>query len=97
MRVDPTVEHLGLRERKKHQARQRIAHAAHELFQARGFDHVTMADVAVAADVSVKTVFNYFGTKEDLAFEGENQVIAAWLGRSATVPRAPVRSMPCGP
>ncbi|NRQ39171.1 TetR family transcriptional regulator [Nonomuraea sp. NN258] len=36
------------------------------LFMARGFDDVTVAEVARAADVSVNTVFNYFGTKEDL-------------------------------
>ena len=77
--VDPGGQHLGLRERKKLAARRRIAEAAHDLFVARGFDHVTMADVAAAAEMSVKTVFNYFGTKEDLAFEGEDWIIATWL------------------
>jgi AcrR family transcriptional regulator len=58
----------GLRERKKLQTRAAIAAAALELFQARGFDAVTVADVARAADVSEKTVFNHFPTKEDLVF-----------------------------
>jgi AcrR family transcriptional regulator len=58
----------GLRERKKRQTRELIAVAAMELFQERGFDSVTVADVARAADVSEKTVFNYFPTKEDLVF-----------------------------
>ncbi|KAB8189729.1 TetR family transcriptional regulator [Nonomuraea phyllanthi] len=56
----------GLRERKKRQTRQRIADIAMGLFMARGFDNVTVAEVARAADVSVNTVFNYFTTKEDL-------------------------------
>jgi AcrR family transcriptional regulator len=56
----------GLRERKKRETRQRIADMAMGLFMARGFDNVTVAEVARAADVSVNTVFNYFTTKEDL-------------------------------
>ena len=58
----------GLRERKKVQTREAIADAARALFLERGFDDVTVADVAEAADVSEATVFNYFPTKEDLAF-----------------------------
>ncbi|MDR8411950.1 TetR/AcrR family transcriptional regulator [Nonomuraea sp. 3-1Str] len=56
----------GLRERKKRETRRRIADVAMWLFMSRGFDNVTVAEVARAADVSVNTVFNYFGTKEDL-------------------------------
>ncbi|MEU8273487.1 TetR/AcrR family transcriptional regulator [Microbispora bryophytorum] len=56
----------GLRERKKRETRQRIADVAMGLFLQRGFDNVTVAEVARAADVSVNTVFNYFRTKEDL-------------------------------
>jgi AcrR family transcriptional regulator len=59
----------GLRERKKRQTRETIAAAAMELFKARGFESVTVAEVAAAADVSEKTVFNYFPTKEDLFFD----------------------------
>jgi AcrR family transcriptional regulator len=58
----------GLRERKKEQTRQAILDAAAELFAARGFDAVTVADVAQAAEVSVGTVFNYFPAKEDLFY-----------------------------
>ncbi|GLX06265.1 TetR/AcrR family transcriptional regulator [Microbispora sp. NBRC 16548] len=56
----------GLRERKKRETRQRIADIAMGLFLQRGFDNVTVAEVARTADVSVNTVFNYFRTKEDL-------------------------------
>ncbi|MFD3417999.1 TetR/AcrR family transcriptional regulator [Streptomyces decoyicus] len=59
----------GLRERKKRQTRQYISDVATGLFMARGFDAVTVAEVAEAADVSVNTVYNYFPAKEDLFFD----------------------------
>jgi AcrR family transcriptional regulator len=58
----------GLRERKKQQTRQLIADTARRLFAERGFDAVTVAEVARAAEVAEKTVFNYFPTKEDLFY-----------------------------
>ena len=60
---------LGLRERKKQQTRRAIADAATRLFLERGFEQVSVAEIARAADVSEQTVFNYFPTKEDLAYE----------------------------
>jgi AcrR family transcriptional regulator len=60
----------GLRERKKHQTRELIAETARRLFRERGFDGVTVDEVARAADVSRMTVFNYFPTKEDLFYSG---------------------------
>jgi len=60
----------GLRERKKQQTRELIADTARRLFADRGFDAVTVAQIARAANVSEVTVFNYFPTKEDLFFGG---------------------------
>ena len=65
-----TLDAPGLRERKKQQTRRLIAETARGLFAERGFDAVTVGEVARAADVSEKTVFNYFPTKEDLFYSG---------------------------
>ncbi|MBB5935772.1 TetR/AcrR family transcriptional regulator [Streptomyces zagrosensis] len=65
----------GLRERKKRQTRQHISDMATGLFLERGFDAVTIAEIAAAADVSVNTVYNYFPAKEDLFFDRSMGVI----------------------
>ncbi|WP_412540264.1 TetR family transcriptional regulator [Longispora sp. K20-0274] len=72
---------MGLRDEKKQATRAAIADAALGLFLARGFDRVTVADVADVARVSVNTVFNYFPTKEDLLFDRRSEVV----GRLAAV------------
>ena len=76
----------GLRERKKLQTRQRIFDVAQGLFVERGFDRVSVAEVARAADVSEVTVFNYFPSKEDLFFGGmqlyEEQLVEAVRDRA---------------
>jgi AcrR family transcriptional regulator len=76
----------GLRSRKKRATRDAIAAAARRLFAERGFDAVTVAEVAAAADVSEKTVFNHFATKEDLAFAGRDEGIALFTGAIAERP-----------
>jgi AcrR family transcriptional regulator len=61
---------MGLREQKKEQTRQLIGETARRLFAQRGFDQVTVAEVAREAQVATATVFNYFPAKEDLFHSG---------------------------
>src|ERR1700755_1557359 len=81
------MNELGLRERKKQQTRELIAETARRLFAERGFEAVTVADVARAAEVSAQTVFNYFPTKEDLVYwrlgAFESELLAAVRERGA--------------
>ncbi|GAA3473563.1 TetR/AcrR family transcriptional regulator [Nonomuraea roseola] len=57
---------MSLRERKKAETKRHISEVALGLFVERGFDQVTIAEVAQAADVAANTVYNYFKVKEDL-------------------------------
>ena len=60
---------VSLRESNKARTRSAISDEATRLFVQRGFENVTVAEIAEAAHVSVKTVFNYFSSKEDLFFD----------------------------
>jgi AcrR family transcriptional regulator len=77
----------GLRERKKRITRQQISDVATTLFVVRGFDRVTVSEIARIVGVSEKTVFNYFPTKESLVFdradEGVERLAAALRERDA--------------
>ncbi len=67
----------SLRERKKRLTREAIFAAAEALFSERGFDDVTVAEIADAANISVKTLFTYIGAKEELLFSGRPAVLDA--------------------
>jgi AcrR family transcriptional regulator len=71
----------GLRERKKQRTRELIASTALALFSERGYQATTVADVAEAAEVSERTIFGYFATKEDLLF-ADHLALAQDLGRA---------------
>jgi AcrR family transcriptional regulator len=66
----------GLRERKKRLMRQLISDTATMMFLERGFEEVRVAEVAAACDVSEKTVYNYFPTKESLILDREEGMAA---------------------
>jgi AcrR family transcriptional regulator len=80
----------GLRERKKQQTRQLLERTARRMFTQRGFEQVSVAEIARAADVSEATVFNYFPTKEDLVYGTmetfEDELVQAIRNRPANEP-----------
>lgn len=61
----------GLRERKRLAAMLRIQAVALDMFEARGFDDVTVEEIADASDVSPSSVYRYFGTKEEIVLWDE--------------------------
>jgi AcrR family transcriptional regulator len=69
----------GLRERRRQQTRATIIEAAAELFAERGFDAVSVMEIAQRAGVVEKTVFNHFPVKEGLVFEADPPMRAALL------------------
>jgi AcrR family transcriptional regulator len=81
----------GLRERRKQETRQAISDVATGLFAARGFDDVTIAQVADAAGVAKMTVTNYFPRKEDLVFDRAEGIVRSLAGVFAA--RAPGESL----
>jgi AcrR family transcriptional regulator len=61
-------DQLGLRDRKRQQTRQALIGAAMRLFGEKGYDETTVAEIAAAADVSTKTFFNHFASKDEVLF-----------------------------
>ncbi|MFJ9694409.1 TetR/AcrR family transcriptional regulator [Kitasatospora sp. NPDC101183] len=59
---------MSLRDRKRARTRQALIDAAVELFDQRGYDGTTVADIAAAAEIGTRTFFSYFASKEELLF-----------------------------
>jgi AcrR family transcriptional regulator len=80
---------LPLVERKRRRARQRILNAADELFLARGFDKVSVSDIAEHAEVGRTTFFRYFGDKQEVVFAKQQDLLdAIAAARGATTSAA---------
>ena len=65
---------LGLRDLKKARTRRLIADTAARLFAERGYERVTVSEIARAAEVAEQTLYNYFPTKEQLVTDREEQI-----------------------
>ena len=89
----------GLRDRKKALTRQRLTDTATQMFLARGFDAVRVTEIAAACEVSEKTVYNYFPTKESLVldrWESTAQALRAGLADTSVHPVDAVRRILAG-
>jgi len=75
---------MDRRARKKAQTRELIRTVAQRMFNERGFEAVTIAEIAHECDVAVQTVFNHFATKEDLFFDGRT----GWVDGPASAVRS---------
>lgn len=77
---------MGLRERKKLRTRHAIATAALRLFAERGYEETTISDIAAAADISPRTFFSYFPSKDDVVFAEMDERLADMRSRLADRP-----------
>jgi AcrR family transcriptional regulator len=76
----------GLRARKRQQTRERLTRSAMTLFLERGFEATTLDDIAAAADISRRSFFHYFESKEDVVFAWQEDLTAALIAAVAARP-----------
>ncbi|MER5796590.1 TetR family transcriptional regulator [Streptomyces sp. NPDC001980] len=88
-------QRMGLRETKKERTRETISATAIRLFLDRGFDHVSITEIAEAAEVSRRTLFAYFPTKEDLVLHrfADHESETARIVRGRTAGRPPLDAL----
>src|SRR5215203_3939917 len=86
---------IGRRERKKQATREALIDAAFALFISKGFDATTVEEIADAVDVSSRTFFRYFASKEDvvLTFQEEQQALLLELFRARPASEAVVTAL----
>jgi AcrR family transcriptional regulator len=82
----PAVAPMGLRERKKLETFRALQSAARRLVGERGVDNVTIEEIAAAANVSKRTFFNYFDSKEAAIFDREPGEVERWAATLAARP-----------
>src|SRR6202048_2688480 len=82
----PTAGGPGLRQRKQQQPRERLTRMAMALFLERGFEATTLDDIAAAADISRRSFFHYFASKEDVVFAWQEEITAALIAAVAARP-----------
>ncbi|MEV6135631.1 helix-turn-helix domain-containing protein [Nocardia sp. NPDC051990] len=74
----------ALRDRKRERTRRALLEAAVELFENRGYEETTVADIAAVAEVGTRTFFNYFASKEELLFQEQDERVRAAVAAIAT-------------
>ncbi len=88
--VEGCAQTAGRRERKKQRTREALVDAAFRLFQDKGFDATTVEEIADAVDVSSRTFFRYFASKEDVVLTFHDEQLATMMeelaGRPADEP-----------
>lgn len=85
---------VGLRERKKQRTRRALIEAALRLFDEKGYEETTLAEIAAEAEVSTRTFFSYFASKEDvLFFDGGTRLATALEMISARRPDEPLADL----
>lgn len=78
----------GRRERKKQRTREALIDAAFRLFQAKGFEATTVEEIADEVDVSSRTFFRYFSSKEDVVLTFQEEQFTTMLEELASRPRS---------